>query len=95
MSERPSIDETRAERCSYQQGFPLQDPQGLRRHPGLSTMPSSGSDFIRRQTLPKRGATVKRVKLTREGNWVNEYPVPRPVSSAIEGKYLNGRFPGA
>jgi hypothetical protein len=40
--------------------------------PGLSTAPSSGTDFIRRQTIPKRGATTKRVKLTGEGHWINE-----------------------
>lgn len=38
----------------------------------LPTMLSAGADFIRRQTIPKRGATTRRVKLTREGNFVNE-----------------------
>ena len=39
-------------------------------------MPSAGADFIRRQTIPKRGATTRRVKLTREGNFINEYALP-------------------
>lgn len=41
--------------------------------PGLNTLPSAGADFIRRQTIPKRGATTRRVKLTNEGNWINEW----------------------
>ena len=46
--------------------------------PRLLTAPSARVDFIRRQTIPKRGATTRRVKLTSEGNWINElvqYPI--------------------
>ncbi|EIW67254.1 hypothetical protein TREMEDRAFT_33680 [Tremella mesenterica DSM 1558] len=57
----------------------------------MPSTPSAGLDFIRRQTMPKRGATTRRVKLTREGNWVNEYPVPTPISSAVEAKWLTGK----
>jgi chitin synthase len=38
----------------------------------LSSAPSAGADFIRRQTMPKRGATTRRVKLTK-GHFINEY----------------------
>ena len=41
----------------------------------MSTTPSAAWDVIRRQTLPKRGQTTRRVKLTREGNWVTEWAV--------------------
>ncbi|ORX38479.1 chitin synthase-domain-containing protein [Kockovaella imperatae] len=50
-----------------------------------------GVDFIRRQTVPRRGATTKKVTLTSQGNWINEYPVPRPIVSAIESKWLGGK----
>lgn len=77
------------------------DPHGLH---GLSSLPSAGADFIRRQTMPKRGATTRRVKLTQQGHWINEcviedpyrlmirYPVPTPISSAVEAKWLTGEF---
>lgn len=73
-------------------------------------MPSAGADFIRRQTIPKRGAMTRQIKLTREGNFINEYvlsffkrplrlaarthrgryPVPTPISSAVEDKWIAG-----
>ncbi|WWD19088.1 hypothetical protein CI109_103546 [Kwoniella shandongensis] len=59
----------------------------------LSPLPSShsiGTDFIRRQTLPRRGATVKKIQLTK-GNFIVDYPVPRPVSSAVESKWFTGK----
>ena len=43
------------------------------------------SGWRRRQTI-KRGVTRK-VKLTK-GNFIAEYPVPSPVYSAIEPKWL-------
>lgn len=40
--------------------------------PGRDTLqPSSGADFIRRQTMPRRAATTRQVKLT-QGHWINE-----------------------
>ena len=33
---------------------------------------SGGIDFIRRQTIPRRGATTKKIALNRQGNWINE-----------------------
>lgn len=35
-------------------------------------LPSAGADFIRRQTQAHRGATTRRVKLTKQGHWINE-----------------------
>lgn len=69
----------------------------------LSATSSGGADFIRHQTIARRGATTRRVKLTTEGNWINEYapiphlyavtdtryPVPRPISFAVEPKWIN------
>ncbi|RSH88762.1 Chitin synthase, class 2 [Saitozyma podzolica] len=52
---------------------------------------SSGADFIRRQTIPKRGATTRRVKLTRQGHWINEYAVPTAVSSVVEAKWIGSK----
>ncbi|KAK4688796.1 chitin synthase, partial [Tremellales sp. Uapishka_1] len=75
----------------------------------LASQPSAGADFIRRQTIPKRGATTKKVKLTKKGHWINEYgdpmlpvetaadmascryPVPTPISSAVEGKWIGDK----
>lgn len=37
----------------------------------MSTAPSAGAEFIRRQTMPRRAATTRRVKLTK-GHWINE-----------------------
>nr|XP_019044727.1 chitin synthase [Kwoniella bestiolae CBS 10118]OCF23657.1 chitin synthase [Kwoniella bestiolae CBS 10118] len=67
----------------------------------LNHMPSSnsvGADFMRRQTLPRRGVTVKKIKLTK-GNFIAEqvnsaschcYAVPGPVSSSVEDKWIAG-----
>ncbi|ORY35546.1 hypothetical protein BCR39DRAFT_19454 [Naematelia encephala] len=68
--------------------FLASDPYG--RPPSVLSS-GSGADFIRRQTIPKRGATTRRVKLTNEGNWVNEYPVPRPILTAVEPKWLSDK----
>ncbi|KAI0034830.1 chitin synthase [Vararia minispora EC-137] len=53
------------------------------------SMASSGveSAWRRRQTI-KRGMT-KKVKLT-NGNFIAEYPVPTPVFSAVESKWVSG-----
>ena len=52
--------------------------------------------------MPKRGATTRRVKLTK-GHFINEYvelvsaaltlryPVPNPIASAIEPKWLGNK----
>lgn len=43
-------------------------------------------EFMRRQTV-RRGLTRK-VKLSGDGHWIQEYAVPAAVSSAIEPKYV-------
>lgn len=48
-----------------------------------------GSEWSRRQTLPKRGPTRK-VKLTHGKNFVVEYAVPTAVRNAVEGKWAGG-----
>jgi hypothetical protein len=39
--------------------------------PHVRTPASAGADFIRRQTMPRRAATTRQVKLT-QGHWINE-----------------------
>ncbi|WVQ82321.1 hypothetical protein IAT38_004449 [Cryptococcus sp. DSM 104549] len=56
----------------------------------VGTAVSAGAEFIRRQTVARRGATTKKVKLT-QGNFIVDYPVPGPVSSAVEAKWLNDK----
>ncbi|WVQ74920.1 hypothetical protein IAR50_004528 [Cryptococcus sp. DSM 104548] len=51
---------------------------------------SVASEFIRRQTAPKRGATIKKVKLT-NGHFITNYPVPGPISNTIEAKWLGDK----
>nr|XP_018261520.1 chitin synthase [Kwoniella dejecticola CBS 10117]OBR83678.1 chitin synthase [Kwoniella dejecticola CBS 10117] len=58
----------------------------------LNHMPSGnsvGADFMRRQTIPRRGVTTKKIKLTK-GNFIADYAVPRPVSSSVEEKWITG-----
>ncbi|WVF72834.1 hypothetical protein IAT40_007652 [Kwoniella sp. CBS 6097] len=59
----------------------------------LHHMPSTnsvGTDFIRRQTIPRRGATTKKIKLTK-GNFIADYKVPRPVTAAVEPKWMTDK----
>ncbi|WRT68438.1 uncharacterized protein IL334_005414 [Kwoniella shivajii] len=61
-------------------------------HDAYNRPPSSnsvGADFMRRQTLPRRGITVKKIRLTK-GNFIADYAVPGPVSSSVEDKWLIG-----
>lgn len=68
--------------------------------PHIKTPVSAGADFIRRQTMPRRAATTRQVKLT-QGHWINEYvlrgyslcryPVPTPISSTVEPKWTQGK----
>ncbi|KIR34715.1 chitin synthase [Cryptococcus deuterogattii MMRL2647] len=51
---------------------------------------SAGADFLNRQTCPRRGATIKRIKLT-NGNFIADYAVPGPVSSSVEAKWLSDK----
>lgn len=55
-----------------------------------ASISSAGADFLRRQTVPRRGATIKKIKLT-NGNFIADYPVPGPVSSSVEAKWLNDK----
>lgn len=52
--------------------------------------PPGGSEWSRRQTIPKRGPTRK-VKLTAGKNFVCEYAVPTAVVNAVEGKWVDGQ----
>ncbi|KAF8322251.1 glycosyltransferase family 2 protein [Clavulina sp. PMI_390] len=61
------------------------DPYALR-----GGVESSDAAWARRQTI-RRGKT-QRIKLT-NGNFINEYPVPEPVWSAVEQKW-RGATPG-
>ncbi|KAK8854766.1 hypothetical protein IAR55_003505 [Kwoniella newhampshirensis] len=72
------------------QAFLNADPYNRRIVSPLPSSHSIGTDFLRRQTLPRRGATVKKIQLTK-GNFIVDYPVPRPVSSAVEPKWLTGK----
>ncbi|ODN78774.1 hypothetical protein L202_04333 [Cryptococcus amylolentus CBS 6039] len=65
--------------------LPIARPNSAR--PSLRSV---ASEFIRRQTAPKRGATIKKVKLT-NGHFIRNYPVPGPISSAVEAKWLGDK----
>ncbi|KAL7422785.1 Chitin synthase, class 7 [Cryptotrichosporon argae] len=69
---------------------PLTGPSAYDVRSALAS-PNPGADFIRRQTIPKRARTTKRVKLTGEGHWIQDHPVPNPVLSAVEEKWLAGK----
>ncbi|WWC71534.1 uncharacterized protein I206_105492 [Kwoniella pini CBS 10737] len=81
---KPLTSDTNASTTSFIPHSPYMRP--------LSHMPSSnsvGADFMRRQTLPRRGVTVKKIKLTK-GNFIADYAVPGPVSSSVEDKWIIG-----
>lgn len=44
------------------------------------------NDFMRRQTQ-RRGGTKREVKLTKEGHWQQEYPIPQFVQDNIEPQW--------
>ncbi|CED84153.1 glycosyltransferase family 2 protein [Phaffia rhodozyma] len=46
-----------------------------------------GSEWSRRQLIPKRG-TTRKIRLIEGRNFVCEYAVPTAIRSAVEGKYL-------
>lgn len=50
-----------------------------------------GSEWSRRQTIPRRGPTRK-VKLTAGKNLVVEYAVPTAVRNAVEGRWIGGEY---
>lgn len=45
--------------------------------------------FLRRQQLPKRGATKVRRNLTKQGRWIVDHAVPNPIYEAISPQYRN------
>ncbi|WVO13477.1 hypothetical protein L204_101097 [Cryptococcus depauperatus] len=69
----------------YLSGGPTARPDSA-----ASSTNTASWDFIRRQVGPRRGATIKKIKLTK-GNFINDYPVPGPVSSSVEAKWLGDK----
>ncbi|CCA69341.1 related to chitin synthase [Serendipita indica DSM 11827] len=64
--------------------YPPPNSAGMGMPSPTTTAASVNASWRNRQTI-KRGKT-KKVKLTR-GNFITEYPVPTPVSNAIEAKW--------
>lgn len=54
--------------------------------PGGASSMVSDDDWRRRARPVQRGIT-RRVKLT-QGNFINDYPVPKAISNSVESKYL-------
>ncbi|KAG0150823.1 hypothetical protein CROQUDRAFT_37815 [Cronartium quercuum f. sp. fusiforme G11] len=77
--------------ANYYNGHPHQNPQpGYPPHraysQGTQSIAASEDDWRRRARPIQRGIT-RRVKLT-QGNFINDYPVPKAISNSIEKKYL-------
>lgn len=55
-------------------------------YPGRHDTADSEADWQKRARMPTRGKTTK-VKLTKQGNFVHEYPVPNPIINSVEAKW--------
>ena len=72
------------------QDYPLVPPAGFgAMRPSYSPSGRADSDveWQKRARMPTRGKTT-RIKLTNEGNFIHEYPVPGPVRNSVEAKWM-------
>lgn len=77
-------------------GYEIPQDYPLVPHPNSMMRPnysmSSGSadsdvEWQRRARMPTRGKTT-RIKLTTQGNFIHEYPVPGPIRNSVEAKWM-------
>jgi hypothetical protein len=71
------------------QDYPLVPPAGFTTsiRPNYSGRADSDAEWQRRARMPTRGKTT-RIKLTNEGNFSHDYPVPGPVRNSVEAKWM-------
>jgi hypothetical protein len=55
-------------------------------YPARTSTADSEAEWQKRARMPTRGKTTK-VKLTKQGNFVHEYPVPNPIVNSVEAKW--------
>ncbi|MBW0460743.1 hypothetical protein O181_000458 [Austropuccinia psidii MF-1] len=81
---------------NHQNGFNLYNHQNNNnnhinhlRMPSPHHTPSIASeDDWRRRARPVQRGITRKIKLT-QGNFINDYPVPKAISNSVEAKYLN------